>query len=78
MAYSYAHSVQCTRGSNHPDLIVALTNQGDVARAQGKLEEAELYYHQAAVEAARIRGPMHRETLAAEKTHAQLLRDLGR
>jgi eukaryotic-like serine/threonine-protein kinase len=78
LAYDYAHSIQCTRGSNHPDIVVALTNQGDVARAQGKLIEAEQYYHHAAVEAARILGPQHHDTLAAEKTHAQLLRDMGR
>ena len=36
LAYRYAHDIQCAQGSNHPDRIVALTNQGDVARDQGQ------------------------------------------
>jgi hypothetical protein len=78
LAYDYAHSVQCTRGSNHPDLITALRNQGDVARDQDKLAEAEQYYHRAAVEAARIHGADHPSTRAAEKARSELLRAMGR
>ncbi len=66
LAYRYAHDIQCSRGSNHPDRIVALTNQGDVARDQGRRDEAGRYYRQAADEAARIRGPQHLDTRAAE------------
>ncbi len=62
-------------GSNHPDRIVALTNQGDVARDQGQRDQAEGYYRQAAVEASRILGPRHPAALAAE---ANLARFLGR
>jgi tetratricopeptide (TPR) repeat protein len=71
LAYRYAHDIQCARGSNHPDMIAALTNRGDVARDQGRREEAELYYRQAAAEAARIFGPRHEVTLAAEANLAQ-------
>ncbi len=53
LAYEYAHSVQCTMGSNHPDIVLALTNQGDVLKDQGKLADAEPYYRHAAAEARR-------------------------
>jgi len=76
-AYLYAHSVQCSRGTNHPDNILAFTNQGDVCRDQGKLAEAEPFYRRAAVEAQRILGAEHRSTLAAAKVHARVLSDLG-
>ncbi len=78
LAYDYAHSVQCTRGSNHPDLIAALNNQGDVARDQRKLAEAEQYYHRAVVEAVRIHGPEHHTTIATEKARERVLRAMGR
>jgi hypothetical protein len=71
LAYRYAHDIQCARGSNHPDMIAALTNQGDVARDQGRRDEAELYYRHAAAEAARILGPRHEVTLAAEANLAR-------
>src|SRR5262249_9644789 len=66
LAYRYAHDIQCAR-PNHPDRIVALTNQGDVARDQGSREEAERYYRQAAFEAARILGPEHADTRESER-----------
>jgi eukaryotic-like serine/threonine-protein kinase len=66
LAYRYAHDIQCARGSNHPDRIVALTNQGDVARDQGQLVDAERYYRQAAHEAGRILGRAHQATRMAE------------
>ncbi len=72
-AYLYAHSVQCSLGSNHPGNILALTNQGDVLRDQGKLAQAEPFYRHAAVEAERILGPEHRSTLAAVNNHSRLL-----
>jgi serine/threonine-protein kinase len=50
LAYLYAHSIQCAHGS----LVVALTNQGDILRAQGKLAEAKRSYQHAAHEAKRI------------------------
>jgi tetratricopeptide (TPR) repeat protein len=71
LAYRYAHDIQCARGSNHPDMIVALTNQGDIARAMGRRDEAERYYRQAAGESARILGAEHRVTRAAEANLAQ-------
>src|SRR5262249_29422311 len=46
LAYRYAHDVQCAQGSNHPDRIVALINQGDVARDQGEPAAAEHFYRQ--------------------------------
>ncbi len=73
LAYRYAHDIQCARGSNHPDRIVALTNQGDVARAAGRHDEALVYYRQAAVEAGRILGPEHPATRAAEANLAGFL-----
>jgi len=78
LAYDYAHSVQCSLGSNHPDCVLALTNQGDVLRDQGNLIEAELYYRRAAAEACRIFGPDHGSALAAASNHEKLLRELGR
>ena len=78
LAYRYAHSVQCSMGSNHPDCVLALTNQGDVLRDQKKLTEAEVYYRRAAEEARRIFGPDHRSTLAAVSNHAKVLGELGR
>ena len=78
LAYDYAHSVQCSMGSNHPDCVLALTNQGDVLRDQKKLTEAEVYYRRAAEEARRIFGPDHRSTLAAVSNHAKVLGELGR
>jgi tetratricopeptide (TPR) repeat protein len=66
LAYRYAHDIQCSRGSNHPDRIVALTNQGDVARDQGQRASAEHFYRQAVVEAGQILGPEHQATRAAE------------
>jgi len=74
LAYRYAHDVQCARGSNHPDRIVALTNQGDVARDQGQLVVAENFYRQAAVEATRILGAEHQATRAAEETLRQFIK----
>jgi tetratricopeptide (TPR) repeat protein len=73
LAYRYAHDIQCAR-PNHPDRVVALTNQGDVARDQGSRDEAERYYRQAAAEAARILGPEHP---AARDAEANLQRFLG-
>jgi hypothetical protein len=78
LAYAYAHSIQCARGTNHPDRVVALTNQGDVFRARGDLAQAEQSYRQAAAEANRILGPNHHSTRAAVDEHARVLRDLGR
>ena len=75
-AYLYAHSVQCSLGSNHPGNILALTNQGDVLRDQRKLAEAEPFYRHAAVEAERILGPQHRSTLAAVNNHRRVLSEL--
>ncbi|MHC5539209.1 tetratricopeptide repeat protein, partial [Singulisphaera rosea] len=66
LAYRYAHDIQCARGSNHPDRIVALTNQGDVEHDQGLSAAAEHYYRQAVAEAGRILGPDHPATRAAE------------
>lgn len=66
LAYRYAHDIQCARGTNHPDRIVALTNQGDVERDQGQPAAAEHYYRQAVAEAGRILGPDHPATHAAE------------
>jgi hypothetical protein len=71
LAYRYAHDIQCARGSNRPAMITALTNRGDVARDQGRRDEAELFYHQAATEAARILGPGDPVTRAAEANLAQ-------
>ena len=76
-AYRYAHSVQCSRGTNHPDNILALTNQADVLRDQGKLAEAEPIYRQAAVEAERILGAEHRSTLAAVENHKRVLGEMA-
>ena len=69
---THTPTASSARGAtNHPDIIAALTNQGDVARAQDKVAEAEQYYRHAAVEAARILGPQHRDTLAAEATRGE-------
>jgi tetratricopeptide (TPR) repeat protein/predicted Ser/Thr protein kinase len=73
LAYRYAHDIQCARGSNHPDMILALTNQGDVARDRGARDEAERYYRHAAAEASRILGPEHRVTLEAEANLGRFL-----
>jgi hypothetical protein len=78
MAYDYAHSVQCTMGSNHPDYVLALSNQGDVLRDQAKLAAAEPFYRLAATEACRIFGPEHRSAIAAVKNHENLLRQMRR
>jgi len=78
LAYDYAHRVQCTLGSNHPDYVLALTNQGEVLRDQGKLTEALPYYRHAADAARRIFGPDHRSALAAVNNHEKLLHELGR
>ncbi len=66
LAYRYAHDIQCARGSNHPDLIAALINQGDVANDRGQLAAAENFYRKAANEAGRILGADHAATQAAE------------
>jgi serine/threonine-protein kinase len=76
-AYLFAHSVQCSLGSNHPENVVALANRGDVFHDQGKLAEAETCYRQAAIEAERIHGREHRSTVAALRAHEQVLRELG-
>jgi hypothetical protein len=76
-AYLYAHSVQCSVGANNPDNILALTNQADVLRDQGKLAAAEPIYRHAAVEAERILGAEHRSTLAAVETHKRVLAEMG-
>jgi tetratricopeptide (TPR) repeat protein len=77
LAYDYAHSVQCSMGSNHPDCVLALTNQGDVLRDQGKLADAEPYYRRAAAEACRIFGPGHQRAVAAVNIHEKVLGELG-
>ncbi len=74
LAYRYAHDIQCAMGSNHPDMIAALTNRGDVARDQGHRGDAELYYRKAAAEAARIFGPGAERTRAAEANLAQFVK----
>jgi eukaryotic-like serine/threonine-protein kinase len=66
LAYRYAHDIQCARGMNHPDRVVALTNQADVARDQGQFAASEHYFRQAAAEAVRIFGPEHQATRAVE------------
>ncbi len=73
LAYRFAHDIQCASGSNHPDRILALTNQGDVARDQGQRAEAERYYRHAAEEAARILGPEHPNTREARANLARFL-----
>jgi eukaryotic-like serine/threonine-protein kinase len=69
--------VQCSRGSNHPDNLLALANQGDVLRDQGKLAQAEPFYRHATAEARRILGPDHQSTLAAADNHERVLRELA-
>jgi hypothetical protein len=71
LAARYAHDIRCARGSNHPDLILALTNQGDVARDAGQGDQAGEYYRYAALEASRIFGPDHPTTRAAEASLRQ-------
>src|SRR5262249_38879764 len=78
LAYLYAHSIQCARGTNHPDLIAALINQGDVARDQARLPEAEQFYRFAAVEARRILGSESTVALAAINDIQERLRMIGR
>ena len=75
-AYAYAHSIQCSMGSNHPDYVVALTNQADVYRDKGDLAQAERHYGQAAREAQVLLGPLDRITRAALEQHANALREL--
>jgi hypothetical protein len=53
---------------NHPDRIIALINQGDVATDAGQAPAAERFYRQAVAEADRILGPEHPQTLAAKAT----------
>ncbi|MHB1561589.1 MAG: serine/threonine-protein kinase [Isosphaeraceae bacterium] len=77
LAYRYAHDIQCVRGTNHPDRIIALRNQGDVARAAGRRDEALVYYRQAAVEAGRILGDEHPATRAAQANLAAFVGAAG-
>jgi tetratricopeptide (TPR) repeat protein/predicted Ser/Thr protein kinase len=79
LAFRYAHDIQCTRGANHPDRIKALTNQGDVARDQGRRDqgrrdEAAVFYRQAAIEAARILDPEHPIAREAQRNLEQFLK----
>jgi hypothetical protein len=76
-AYLYAHSVQCSRGGNHPDNILAIANQGDIFRDEGKLAEAEAFYRHASAEARRILGPDHETTLALVANQERTIRDLA-
>ena len=77
-AYAYAHSIQCSLGSNHPDYIVALTNQADVYRDKGDLVQAERHYGQAAREARVLLDALHPTRRIAEESHARVIRELGR
>jgi hypothetical protein len=47
-------------------MIVALTNQGDVAHDQGRRDQAGGFYRQAADVAERILGPVHPVTRTAK------------
>ncbi len=76
-AYLYAHSVQCSRGANHPDNILALTNQADVLHDQGKLAAALPLYHHAAMKAEHILPPGHPSTLAATETYKRVQSEMG-
>ena len=71
------HSIQCSLGSNHPDYVVALTNQADVYRDKGDLVQAERHYGQAAREAQVLLGDLNPITRAALQKHAQVLREIG-
>ena len=75
-AYAYAHSIQCSLGSNHPDYVVALANQADVYRDKGDLLQAERHYGQAAREAQVLLGANHPTTRAAEEQHAKAMQAL--
>jgi eukaryotic-like serine/threonine-protein kinase len=75
-AYDYAHSIQCSLGSNHPDHVVALANQADVYRDQGDLVQAERHYGQAAREAQVLLGAGRETTRAVQEQHAKVMREL--
>jgi eukaryotic-like serine/threonine-protein kinase len=76
-AFSYAHSIQCSHGSNTPDFIIALSNQADVYRDEGNFVEAENLYRQAAVEARAIFPADHPKAAQALQNHARALRELS-
>ena len=76
-AYLFAHSVECSRGANHPDNILALTNQADVLHDQGKLAAALPIYHHAAMKAEHILPPGHPSTLAATETYKRVQSEMG-
>jgi hypothetical protein len=73
----YAYDIKCANGSNHPDNILALTNQADVLHAPGKLTLAERHYLQAAQEAERIFGLRHAASIAATELHSHVKRELS-
>ncbi len=75
-AYLYAHSIECSLGGNHPDNILALTNQADVLRDQGKLTAALPIYHQAAAQAERILGAEHRTAIATADMRKRVQNEL--
>src|SRR5262249_62314991 len=51
LAYQFAHDIRCARGPNHPDNVVALTNQAELDRASGRFDLAARHYQEAAAEA---------------------------
>jgi hypothetical protein len=77
-AYAYAHSIQCSLGSNHPEYVVALSNHADVYRDKGDLIQAERLYREAAREAHVLLGADHSITRGVEESHARVLSELRR
>ena len=65
LADEYEHGIRCAWGPKHPDNVSALANRGLIRLLQGKPDEAEPFYRQAADEARRILGPEHPIALAA-------------
>jgi hypothetical protein len=75
-AYAYAHSIQCSLGSNHPDYVVALSNQADVYRDKGNLLQAERLYREAAREAHVLLAEDHSTTRGIEENQARVVAEL--
>ena len=75
-AYAYAHSIQCSLGSNHPitSWRWRIKPTSTVTRAISL--QAERHYGQAAREAQVLLGADHPTTKAAEEQHAKVMRVL--
>ncbi|MBS0197004.1 MAG: serine/threonine protein kinase [Planctomycetes bacterium] len=65
-------------GEEHPDTLTSISNMGFLLDEQGKLAEAEPYYHEALEKSRRVLGEEHPSTLTSISNMGALLQAQGK